>query len=513
MREFIKSTDRRRLQLIELLFEVDHWITTSELADKLNTSPRNLKDDLAFIRDKDSSIQLESSPQGIRSQLNPSNSIQEYYQSVLKSTLAFQILEEIFFNDKLTVYDLAFALHTSPSTVYRTIDQLNDYFVDYDCRIESNPCQFVGNERFIRNYYRAYFKEVSTFLEWPFRNFAEQAFDNTFNSVINFLERFVDIDISFMDFATYETVKLLLTVSIIRVQQGHFVDTTDENNLFFNIFFNAMKFFVLPKELKAIGGQKLTPEYIYQLFYPYLKEDMAYGIDSLEKLCKKNPQVNKAVSFLKDDLQVFSEKIGIDINLDTVVATVYGTTYLEDDDPNTHYILYNRNKIFNQRIKHDYPFVYDALYASIIEYRKRLNRDLNPDKIHLLVYSLFTAWENLLVGLHTKYQQVSILVLSDGHYSHAKMIQNLLSFELRNNVTINTYQNREITADLLDASDCDLIISTFKLPDFANKETIIIDHYPSLHDINRIEALINKIIKKNNRHLIESSKSVVGLTF
>src|SRR5699024_3352480 len=104
--------------------------------------------------------------------------------------------------------------------------------------------------------------------------------------------------------------------------------------------------------------------------------------------------------------------------------SLYGTTYLEDDDPNAFYILYNRNKLFAQHVKHQYPMVYETLYTGIVEYRKRLNKPLHEDKIYLSLYTLITIWNNLLVELHDRYQKVSLLVISDSHFSHAKMIQN-----------------------------------------------------------------------------------------
>ena len=509
MRRLIKATDQRRLALIELLLDVDGWVTIPDLAQQLNSSIRVLKEDIVFIRQIDSNIQFETGPKGVRILIDYSTGIRDYYYLVLKSTLPFQLLEEIFFNEKHSVSELATTLHTSYSTIYRTIEQLNEYFSEFDCRIESNPCRIVGDERYIRNIYRAYFKEVSTVLEWPFRDFDEAIIDDTFEGIVEFLKRFSDIDTKFMDFAIYETVKILITVSIIRYQHGHLVDTTDEESIVFSTFFNALKLFVLPNNLKYIGGQTVNTEFVYQLFYPYLKKDIAYGIDALKKLQKKNSIVNHAVSYLETYLRNFSNEMAIDIDLDSVIASIYGTTYLEDDDPNAYYILNNRNKLFTQRIKHQYPNIYQLLYNGIIGFRKRLNKPLDDDKIHLLLFTLVTTWDNLLVELQTKFQKVSLLIISDGHYSHSKMIQNFLSFELRNNVSIETYQNREISYEKLNSCDHDLVVSTFKLPEFDDKETIIIEHYPSFQDINRIEGVINKIIERKSAQLIEDNEMLI----
>lgn len=502
MREFLKSTDNRRLSLIELLLEADDWMTIAELSKQLNSSTRALKEDISFIRNYDPNIQFQTGPKGIRIISDYSTGIQDYYSGLLRETLPFQILEELFFNENLSMSELGSILESSPSTICRTIDQLNCYFSAYDCRIESNPCRFVGNERYIRNYYRAYFKEVSTVFDWPFRDYEEYLFDEMLNSVIAFLAKFSDLETDFVDFAFYDIVKTMITVNIIRYKQGHLVDTRDEESLLFKAFFNALKFFILPKNIKEFEGLSITSEVVYQLFYPYLKENIAIGIEPLNKLRKKNPTVNLSVSYLETYLRNFSEQMEIDIpEFDWLIASLYGTTYLEDDDPNAFYILYNRNKLFAQHVKHQYPMVYETLYTGIVEYRKRLNKPLHEDKIYLLLYTLITNWNNLLVELHERFQKVSLLVISDSHFSHAKMIQNLLSFELRQNVTIHTFHSPEISVEKLKSSDYDLILSTFKLPDLNDKATIIIEHYPRVHDIKRIEKLLNCIIEDKQQQL------------
>lgn len=42
MRELLKSTDKRRLELIELLVSLNDWITIKEVAQQINSSIRNI---------------------------------------------------------------------------------------------------------------------------------------------------------------------------------------------------------------------------------------------------------------------------------------------------------------------------------------------------------------------------------------------------------------------------------------------------------------------------------------
>lgn len=179
----LKTTDRRRLEAIEVLIYLDVWISLEELAEKANTTTRNLKGDLKYFRERYPEIGIESTYQGVRLIMNASTGMQEFYRVIIRDNLYFQLLEEIFFNEKYTVNDLAERLHTSPSTVYRAIETLSNYFTQYHYKIESNPCRIIGDETYIRNFYKTYFKEAYSIFEWPFRLYNEADVDNNIHRV------------------------------------------------------------------------------------------------------------------------------------------------------------------------------------------------------------------------------------------------------------------------------------------------------------------------------------------
>lgn len=502
MRELLRPTDQRRLALVELLLDSDDWVSVTHLSKILNSSSRMIKEDLTFIRNNTTKLQVETSTQGVRLVLDYSAGIKDYYQLILHHSLPFQILEEIFFDESLSVQDLAEKLHTSSSTIYRTINQLNDYFSDYQCTIESNPCRFIGDEHYIRNYYRAYFKESSTVLDWPFQNIDETLFDESYSNLESFFTKHSNLDLRSMDFASYKTLKLLLIVNIIRFSHGHRIDKTNDQNLFFDIFFRAVKLLILPKNFELIEGQAINSTFFNQVFYPYFKDNLVYDNHSLHTLRQNDSLIDNALRYLEDELIQISHSIGIDINLDVVIASIYRTTYIEDDDPNAHYILYNRNEIFAQRFNKEYPHIYQSFYNALFDYRRQLNLDLDPEKINHLLFTLVNTWKNLLTEIQLKFQKVSILVISDTHYSHAHMMQQLLISELPSNVNIKMYKNRYISCDRLNEYESDIIVSTFDIPSLNNKDIIMINHYPSKNDLNKIEVAINKLVEEKMRSAI-----------
>ena len=92
-----------------------------------------------------------------------------------------------------------------------------------------------------------------------------------------------------------------------------------------------------------------------------------------------------------------------------------------------------------------------------------------------------------MVDLHGKYY--------DGHYSHARMIQKLLSFELWDYLAIETYQPG-VECCALEFEWGGIIISTFKLLDTIGKLTVVIDYYLSFSDLSRIKAAIQMVLEE-----------------
>lgn len=495
MRELLKTTDRRRLEVIEVLIDLDGWISLEELAEKANTTTRNLKGDLTYFRERYPEIGIESSYQGVRLIMNASTGMQEFYRMMIRDNLYFQLLEEIFFNEKYTVEDLAERLHTSPSTVYRAIETLNNYFAQYHCTIESNPCRIVGDETYIRNLYKTYFKEAYSIFEWPFRLYNEADVDNNIHRVSSMLFKSNPSEANIIDFAFYRAIKLMVLVHVTRFHHQHRINTDLVESRIVKILLKVARNFAFPKYIKSITGEPFSVDYIYQVFYPYLTKDMAFNTKSLDKIRNKNSRVDTAIRHLENSLHMLSEELDIPIQTEHLMVALYGTSVLEEHDANSMHIFYDRNLLFNKRIHRHFPHTHQRLYDIVKQFRSDLGLSDHEEKVQYMVYTLFTNWENLLSDLYTHYQRTKVLVLSDANFAHASLIKNLLSIELANNVVIDNYSGKTISIEALDSMDYDLIVSNFKLPELNNKESVVLGHYLTSQDIQRINNILQSIIQ------------------
>lgn len=210
-------------------------------------------------------------------------------------------MQEIFFDEALNIQDLAYKFHASISSVYRTIVELNQYFKAFNVMIKTNPCQVIGDETYIRKFYRTFFKEAHTPLEWPFRDYDGKDFDENFTKIIRTLVFNKELDDNFLDFAFYRSMKLTVMVSIIRYRHEHLVDTQDYQTFLYDVLIQGVRFSVLPKKLLNLKNTPVTKEYIYQIFYPYLDEKIVLGEKSLTNLQKKAPSYSGCNYSLRDE--------------------------------------------------------------------------------------------------------------------------------------------------------------------------------------------------------------------
>lgn len=260
MRSFLKPKERRQLEIIENLLDAKGWTTISELAKIYDSSSRIIKADIAEIRNMQNQLHLESSYLGIRIRMSNFSGIQSVYSKIISNSLIYQILEEIFFDETLTVTELSEKFFVSSSTIYRSISQINDYFEGkYNCSVEANPCQFIGDEKNIRLFYRAYFSEKSTLLGWPFRDLDEEAVNKIFDKILSL----ISTDMA-LDFAYYEDIKRVVLVNKIRYNHGHLVDMENEESELFNVFLRIYQYIIQPLGLS--NSMDINRESFYQIF-------------------------------------------------------------------------------------------------------------------------------------------------------------------------------------------------------------------------------------------------------
>ncbi|UUX34398.1 helix-turn-helix domain-containing protein [Fundicoccus culcitae] len=494
MRRLMKTSELRRLNIIEALIEKDDWENIATIAKQLHSSERTIREDILFLKNTFNEFTIETNHNGVRILLNKNFGLKSVYRQILKESIPFKLMELIFFDETMSVDDLAEKLFVSASSTYRTIQQINKILsTDYHANIETNPCQVVGNEHFIRNFYSAYFKETYSIVEWPFKGTDEEAINQAFISLFQILPEKLDVNI---DYAYFESIKIVIAVNRIRYQHGHLIDMVYLDSPWVSQITHALNSRDLSSfsALKNVKAVPVTPESLIQLYTPYLNFERTWTMEKLNELRKEDIKLNTAVTFLEENFIKLADSLNITVNADYFSLAMIGTSSIEDNDPNNLFILFDRNRIFLNEFKKKFPYVYRSTRSIVKKFRSLMGLNQAEDKINHLTYTILTYWENLITQLNEVYYSVKITIISDGHTSHAQMLAEFISSQVKISPKFNIYKEFIITTEILNKLDTDIIITNFTLPEGINKEVIMIEHFPTAQNMQQIEDSIRTII-------------------
>lgn len=181
-------------------------------------------------------------------------------------------------------------------------------------------------------------------------------------------------------------------------------------------------------------------------------------------------------------------------NREALMVGLFNTSHLEYQDPQSNYILYNRNQLFAEDISREFPQLYIDLYEGMKEFRKVLGKDTSEEGIAFFIYNVFATWKNLVPQLRQKIEKIRSIVISDRHRAHAEMIKDFIQYEFSEQVTVDFFIDLELNPEVLERLDYDLIVTTFTIDDLKTRRNLYIPNVPKYTDYQNIQHHIDEII-------------------
>lgn len=488
MRQLLNQSEKRQLLTIEILHRQNDWITLSELSKMLDCSVRVLKDDIAHFKNNFDEFTIETSNNGIRLNMNKNVGLKSLYQYILNNSTAFNLLENIFLKENITINELTDVLYVSSSTIYRLIDLLNKVFKEKNIRIETNPCKIMGAENEIRYFFYNYFNEKYSSLNWPYKNINENGLDML-------LQFFIEFTQMKTDFAYYNIFKTVSTINLIRYKQGHYIDTSNIQINFDEIIPDLTAFQNTFRYFEKTNLVKVNNTLIQQMFTPYISEEFSLNYERLIEKTKTNQKILAEVNFLDEMLGELSKQHQLALsNKEDVILNVLNAAHLEYKEPRSGYILHNHNQEFASKIENEFPKFYKNLYKMTKQYRRLMGKPLTDDGINFLIYIVFIFWEDLLPELQRKFDKIHVLVVSDRHISHSKTIKDIIEYEFNEQIVVDVYDGIKLDYVSLKNLPYDIIVANFPLPTLENRRTVYVENLPSFFDLAKIREKVDEII-------------------
>ncbi|WP_427814631.1 helix-turn-helix domain-containing protein (plasmid) [Enterococcus sp. 22-H-5-01] len=215
LRHLLKRDSQRQLQLIETLYYSPNPRSSEELSKITKCTTPALLNDIRSINTQSDYYQIIRENSLYRLELADNATIDVLFSTLINQSMAFKILEAIFFEDCSTLQELSRKLFCSLTTVQSAMKDLQEALGQWKMTVERRPFRLTGNEIAIRHLFFLYFSEKK-FVREQTRYSTEfyQFGDAIVRSMITENELPVSI-------AQYNRLNLNFFISLIRISKGH----------------------------------------------------------------------------------------------------------------------------------------------------------------------------------------------------------------------------------------------------------------------------------------------------
>lgn len=487
MTNLLSKTENRRLKLIEILSNTHTRINLETLSKQLGSSVRVIKEDVAFLREEFDEFDLQIFKEEIQLIYKPSKGIKHIYQHFYNHSTSYQLMEMAFFEEGDSIEELEERLFVSTSTIYRLVKQMNKVLSTYDFKVVLNPIRITGNEQNIRTYFYAYFYEKYLFTSWPFKTLNEEELNV-------FLEFHINMTQMKNDFAYFNKFKIIGAVNLLRFKQKHWVNTDGIEMKFQDRLPDLKPYASIFERFERAFDIEYDDNAIKQIFTAYIQSDFSMDYAHLMKRASNDEEIVNEVLLIVDSLEKISKENKIEIpNKEQMISAIRNIIHLDYLEPNPGYILYNHDKYFMESLKKEFPDFYSSVYPIVKNLREELGKPQTEAGINFYIYTIFTYWENLVSYLQAKLQKIRIIVISDRHATHAKLIKDFIDHRFSAQIEVDVYSEQLMTKHDLESLDCDLIVANFVLPEYLNTRTVYIRNFPFYSDLRMLSKMINQI--------------------
>lgn len=476
MRRLLSKTEQRKLSIVEFLNKSNKYANISDLAEGFNTSERNLRENLNELRELSNIIDVDLHHDRVQINFHKNTGMESLTRHFINNNFSFQMLELLFFNNDMSVDDLSEHLFVSQSTLYRYFNKIDSILTSqFNLSFETNPCRIEGDEKEIRNFYNTFFREKYGIFEWPFedvvpRNLSHQLIDDTL--------KILDLD---FDFSFRRHMRFISAIAITRYKQGKSLDRTDDNTKFEVI--EQLEEGLNIDDYSTALDLKIDQHLIYEIFTPFLNDNVLYTPDELINYAHSNQMVSTSYFKVLSICRNMSKKYNVPIpNQDQLIMGIHSTYYLGSSEPFSHYLVFDKKQQFLDNVKLEFPTFYSDLQSNVKEFLEDYSM-FDNDILNHMIYTFMTHWEDLFVHLRKTKPKYDVFFMSNNDYEHAKMLSSIISDEFHSQ--LNVYIGHDISQikDICPSGKYDLVVTNFPYENIYKTPVICVENYPTPKDM------------------------------
>lgn len=403
MKQILSSRSQRQLELLELLFENDS-ITLTKTSEFLGVPTKTLKVDIHELEITFNQMVIETSKKnGVSLTIDPSFCKATIYQTFLKNSLEFQIIEKIFTQSATNIYELADELYVSVSTIKRTFSRINKVLQLDGFSINLKKMKLIGDPLSICNFIQRYYTEKYAAAEALMSPTQIELLDTI---LLKTLEEHFPKTISYQNYSFLNRLRIssYAIIQFLRTGAGELLHTVPDEKTF-SIVQNKQ----ISSEFYRQFLLELTPLTLVNMLYPFFNSNYTYSTEELLAKVEQDLPTRRKYKKIASLIQNLEKRINCPCtNAEDLMLQLCN---LDNKHYGRTFIFHDTNKEFYLSLLNIYgPFVSDM----IDELRGIFYQ--TPHKEYIVYeafFILFTKWENFLEGLESSVPSMKAGLLLD----------------------------------------------------------------------------------------------------
>lgn len=485
----------KSLKVLDYLLSQDEWVTSSQLALKLNVSLRSIKNYISEIKRENPKL-ISSSKDGYKINKSELQSFYTTVNSLIPQTpeerIDYIIIALIKTTKKFTdIYDISAEMYISEATLKTDLYKVKRKCYEFDLilTVKGNNLSLEGLEKNKRKIMNSIFysklnknlMDINT-IQDAFVNYDIKQIEAIITSVFKKYHYFIN------DYALINLI-LHITTTIDRIKNNYICNPIEEGS---RIIIKQHQYEIahmIAEELERTYGIIYNENETYELGLLIISNATNLDYKKVDKLNLEQLVGNECMNLVMELIEDINTYYYID--LDDHEFVIRFALHIKNLLIRSKSNYYSKNPLADS-IKSNCPLIYDCAVNLSIKIKNYINCEVTEDEIAYIALHIGAALVNEK-DLHTK---ITCAILFPQYYDLDIRLAESISSAFSDSLLIKYIVTKEKE---LNDINVDFIISTIQFSNFTNLPFIIVNTFLTEKDKKLISSKIEEIKKEKQK--------------
>lgn len=436
-RQVLGTSNRRRLQLIELLYYNRQGLPSEKLLTELDCSLPILLSDISLINERQANFLVEKVKGLYRVKLDDDTSIGKLYAEALTNSPEFQIIEQLLYEKYDNIETLSKSLYLSASNTQRYLKKIESILKKAGIHLCYRPLRLEGKESVIRHFYYRYFieKQYTLKIELP------EVKDYQLKAIEKFVLEFSTLNGLYRKHIFRKRVTYNIYISLWRIKNGHPFPEEDLRTagLALPKIEDVAEFRDAVSDLFQLH---LSNEQMRDCLWLSFSDAVIFSQDHRTAALADNPRYRRLFEAHLQLTERFTELLGEPFDeqrLLELTTVLMNDTYLYDESGEFLTIIRKSRTIFLKMVKIMHRYAVEKVTEIVQAFAQEYQIYQSEDFIRNYVYLLLTDEVDSLELLASQDKTIHLLLISELSPTEEKFITKIISQIVYGNYEIHYF--------------------------------------------------------------------------